>query len=306
MAYFYLNRNLIKVFLILYCFNTYAFVNFRNMVEKSTTANHVLCFENLKRDHNLKPEFIKFLKDVFGATVFVETGTLTGGTAYNASLSMDEVHTIELSQNLYNQVVNRFRNTQNVVPYCGDSSCVLPEILKNDGKKYIFWLDGHYSEGVTAKGELNTPILAELNAIQVAGLKDSIILIDDIRCFQKMSTNADGTALEGYPELEVILGAILKINSSYKCSLIGDILMCYISQENFSISPVVEACTLARICYQTMSKSERLICENGIKAGTDKEKNFLNFLYNHYGNENISQKYGLNRYFNLWHEILYK
>jgi hypothetical protein len=277
------------------------------MVENPRKAPNVLYFENLKRDYNLKPEFIEFLKNVFGATVFVETGTLAGGTAYNASLSMEEVHTIELSEVLYKEVVKRFENARNVMPYCGDSSFVLPKILKNNGQRYIFWLDGHYSEGVTAKGDVNTPILAEINAIKNSGLKDSIILIDDIRCFQKMSADAKGTALEGYPEIEIILEAALKINAFYKCALVGDILMLYIPQDDFSISSVVEACTLSRISSEKLiSKSERVFIENGIKNSKGKEKKFLDFLFNHYGNESISQRYGLNRYFNLWHEILYK
>jgi hypothetical protein len=306
MNFFYLKR-LSLLFFAFYFTGSYAVIDFRNMVESPKSAANILYFNNIKRDHNLKPEFIKFLKYVFGATIFVETGTLAGGTAYNASLSMDEVHTIELSEDLYNQVVKRFENASNVTPYCGDSSYVLPKILKNNGNKYIFWLDGHYSEGVTAKGDVNTPILAELDAIKNVGLTDSIILIDDIRCFQKMSKDPRGTALEGYPEIQVILEAVLKIDPAYKCALLGDILMCYIPQDNFSISSVVHACTLSRILSEKMqSKMDLVFTENTIKCAQGKEKKFLDFLFKHYQNEYISQTYGLNRYFNLWHDILNK
>ena len=54
--------------------------------------------------------------------------------------------------------------------------------MKELKKPALFWLDGHYSGGETARGKKDTPILEEL--ITIFGAKEEhIILIDDARLF---------------------------------------------------------------------------------------------------------------------------
>jgi hypothetical protein len=55
----------------------------------------------------------------------------------------------------------------------------------------LFWLDGHYSGGETARGAQGSPIIAELETVFSRKL-DDVVLIDDIRCF---------TGFDGYPSL---------------------------------------------------------------------------------------------------------
>ena len=50
-------------------------------------------------------------------------------------------------------------------------------------KPAVFWLDGHYSAGFTARGEKDSPILEELEHILAAPNRGHVILIDDARCF---------------------------------------------------------------------------------------------------------------------------
>jgi hypothetical protein len=58
----------------------------------------------------------------------------------------------------------------------------------------LFWLDGHYSGGVTGIGSLETPIIKELQTIFNHPLsKKHVILIDDARLF-------NGT--RDYPKIE--------------------------------------------------------------------------------------------------------
>jgi len=59
---------------------------------------------------------------------------------------------------------------------------VLPEILEKINKPAIFWLDGHYSEGISVKGDKKCPIIEELDAIFNNKKLNHIILIDDARC----------------------------------------------------------------------------------------------------------------------------
>ena len=47
----------------------------------------------------------------------------------------------------------------------------------------LFWLDGHYSAGITAKGEKETPIWEELEHICDHPIKNHVILIDDASLF---------------------------------------------------------------------------------------------------------------------------
>jgi hypothetical protein len=75
----------------------------------------------------------------------------------------------------------------------GDSGGLLPEVIPRIKGRCLFWLDGHYSGGVTARGSEDTPIRKELEHIVAAGRDADVVLIDDARCF-------DGR--NGYPTLE--------------------------------------------------------------------------------------------------------
>ncbi|MBD2771526.1 hypothetical protein [Iningainema tapete] len=47
----------------------------------------------------------------------------------------------------------------------------------------LFWLDGHYSQGITARGDKDTPILEELDCILSYPDLGHVLIIDDARCF---------------------------------------------------------------------------------------------------------------------------
>jgi hypothetical protein len=115
--------------------------------------------------------------------VFVETGTHYGNTVINMSKSFNEIHTIELSESFYLRAKNKFINDKNINLYLGDSSQVLPEIIKKIHNRTIFFLDGHYSSGDTAQGDKDCPLIEELKSIYDYFLYESIIIIDDFRLF---------------------------------------------------------------------------------------------------------------------------
>jgi|SRR6516162_10639014 hypothetical protein len=60
-------------------------------------------------------------------------------------------------------------------------------------KPTVFWIDGHYSGGITGIGEAVCPILAELDTIFGDTKVPFTLLIDDARLFG---------IEEGYPKLE--------------------------------------------------------------------------------------------------------
>ena len=96
----------------------------------------------------------------------------------------------------------------------GDSGIRLPEMLADIRRPVLFWLDGHYSAGVTASAALHTPISAELQAILRHPVKGHVILIDDARCF-------DGS--NDYPHIDDLL-RVVREDGNYAAEVSIDII----------------------------------------------------------------------------------
>src|SRR5262249_43165449 len=118
----------------------------------------------------------------------------------------------ELDQNLAAQAQERFANDSHIQIVQGDSGKLLGEYLATIDEPCLFWLDGHYSGGITAKGTLETPIKNELTAILSHPYDGNLILIDDARCF---------TGENDYPTLDKLKGFI---KPSHKFSVEHDVI----------------------------------------------------------------------------------
>ena len=124
--------------------------------------------------------------------------------------------TIELNEDLWKRAKNRLRAYPHIQICQGDSCKVLPEILKViSDQACLFWLDGHYSGGITARGPRETPIVQELTTIFAHRVKDHVILIDDARCF-------DGT--HDFPTLERLHELVEHERPDYAFSVINDVI----------------------------------------------------------------------------------
>ncbi len=144
----------------------------------------------------VKQELLDKYRKKHNAKIFVETGTYLGDTTFYQSKYYSKLFTIELSDMLYKKATNRFKDNENIKVLNGDSGKVLNNIISELTKPTLFWLDGHYSEGFTAKGDKECPVVEELNAILDANnYKSFVILIDDARYF-------NGT--KSYPTLEEV------------------------------------------------------------------------------------------------------
>jgi hypothetical protein len=117
--------------------------------------------------------------------VWVETGTYFGDTTAYLARTARKVVTIEPDQQLAERAAARFANQSNVVVLHGTSEEVLPGLLRDLDGPVSFWLDGHFSGGVTFQGPVDTPIGAELAEIEryLEGVSSANILVDDFRCF---------------------------------------------------------------------------------------------------------------------------
>jgi len=94
---------------------------------------------------------------------------------------------------------------------------VLFDIIKDIKEPVIFWLDGHYGGDLHGRGEIDCPILQELDAIFRSLPFDHFILIDDARCF-----NGEND----YPTIEELTKFVLSKNPKYKMDILHDII-CY-------------------------------------------------------------------------------
>tara|TARA_R100000655_G_scaffold100939_1_gene145694 strand:- start:412 stop:945 length:534 start_codon:yes stop_codon:yes gene_type:complete len=114
---------------------------------------------------------------------FVETGTHYGGTlSQMISLHFKNIHTIELSDKLYEYSKNKYKNDK-VYFHHGDSAKELPNVCKLIETPTIFFLDGHFCYGDSAQGELDCPLYEEIDSIVKYCKHKSIIIIDDFRLF---------------------------------------------------------------------------------------------------------------------------
>ncbi len=118
-----------------------------------------------------------------GATALVETGTLIGDTIWFFRNDMDQLFSIEVHPELARLACERFSAWPNVNIVEGDSADKLSEIMPQIAGPCVFWLDGHYSGGMTGRGDQDCPIWQEFRAIVGKPAHPYIILIDDARCF---------------------------------------------------------------------------------------------------------------------------
>jgi len=131
----------------------------------------------------LKRSFLHGLARAEHATVLVETGTYLGDTTWWLKREFSQIHTIEVDPFLYAQAVRRFRRHPHVTVHLGDSGQLLPAIIPLVNGRALYWLDGHYSAGITGTGATECPVTAELNAIYRFSTESFVVAIDDARCF---------------------------------------------------------------------------------------------------------------------------
>ncbi len=139
--------------------------------------------------HAIKMRVVRSYLRAYKLEQFVETGTYLGDTLEYIAREGVGCMSIELSEQLYAAAMRRFAGFENVKLILGDSAQEMPKLLTHLGKPALFWLDGHYSGGLTARGGKDSPIIAELEAISNHPIAGHVILIDDARCFNESNDN---------------------------------------------------------------------------------------------------------------------
>lgn len=121
----------------------------------------------------------------FPGAVWVETGTFMGDTAALLAAHSNAVYTIEPDRALHEKAAARFADGSKVKALHGLSEEVFPTLLPTLSGTVNFWLDGHYSGGITHQGPTDCPVRDELQNIEnnLSRYAKVAVLIDDVRCF---------------------------------------------------------------------------------------------------------------------------
>lgn len=169
---------------------------------------------NLKRiRRKIKPETILWIKSGYSmpspfqvkiATLdrhceknsdWIETGTYLAETTVCLAKkhNLCKIYTIEPAKEIFQYSQAKYSRIKNIEFLNGSSEDLFETtLLKTEGKLNL-WLDGHYSGDITFKGELDSPIVHELETLSkhITRFENLAVFVDDFRLFGKS---------KGYPE----------------------------------------------------------------------------------------------------------
>lgn len=165
--------------------------------------------------HAIKQDWVTRLQSLHDTATLIETGTYYGDMIVAQMARFRTIYSIELHPSLCIRAGALFAEYSHIHILEGDSANVLPRLLERIRERCLFWLDGHYSGGRTARAEKDTPIVEELAAIKAHIRSDHVILIDDARLF-------DGTS--GYPTIPFVHQQLLAMNPRYAITVADDII----------------------------------------------------------------------------------
>ena len=175
--------------------------------------------------HAFKQVTIAGYGRAFGLAALVETGTYLGDTVEAQRKRFRKVVSIELSPDLYRAALARFAHRQNVTLLEGDSADLMESVVAQLEGPALFWLDGHYSAGITAHGNLDTPVQRELEII-LGSADNHVILVDDARCFGSGD----------YPTLDAVRTLVGRLRPDWTCVVEDDIIRIH-APVHISVSP---------------------------------------------------------------------
>jgi len=163
-----------------YLYSIWRFLN-KKRFEKLQIKEWTINGKQIPPPHIVKFYTIKEKQKINSARILIETGTYKGAMIISCKKLFKKLYSIELDKTLF-ESANQFFKSYNHIKN-GDSGEKIQSLLTEINEPCVFWLDGHYSGGITAKGDIETPIVAELEAILTHNIKNHVILIDDARLF---------------------------------------------------------------------------------------------------------------------------
>jgi hypothetical protein len=150
-----------------------------------------------------------------GIRTLVETGTFYGNAIFTLRRDFTLIHSIELAPALHALNRRELAHLPHIRLHLGDSATVLPELLRELAGPALFWLDGHFCAGPSARGDADTPIGSELGHLLAQPAGRHVVLIDDARLF---------TGRHGYPTVAELRELIRRHRPLATCEVELDII----------------------------------------------------------------------------------
>jgi predicted O-methyltransferase YrrM len=130
--------------------------------------------------------------DITNVLYFIETGTFLGHSVKSAAELIPNCYTIEIVPDLIKQAKENNKEHNNITYLEGDSLKILPNILtqiqnsSQNQNPIMFFIDAHMSgQGTYHNEQQLVPLLQELDIILQFVKNNAVIIIDDIRLFDK-------------------------------------------------------------------------------------------------------------------------
>jgi glycosyltransferase involved in cell wall biosynthesis len=163
------------------------------------------------------------LTELLPLKVFVETGTYEGDSVEAATEFFDELHTIELSEELFGRAADRFEGSPQVHVHQGSSPDVLGELSgRLRRRSVLYWLDAHWCGEGSARGEVECPLLFELEAIGSLAAR-SVVMIDDARLF--LAPPPAPSTPQQWPTFSELLARLSALRSDHELTVIDDVII---------------------------------------------------------------------------------
>lgn len=141
------------------------------------------------------------MRERYGLSTFVETGTWKGDSAVWAAGVFDKVTTVELSPVFYQKSKERLDGLPNVSLYQGDSRLLMIEICRKLRRPTLFWLDAHWTGDMGIEDENGPcPVMYEIDAINRLMKATHVIMVDDHRLFPSKSN--------GWPSADLVVASL--------------------------------------------------------------------------------------------------
>jgi glycosyltransferase involved in cell wall biosynthesis len=187
-------------------------------------------------DHKL----VGALRAAIPLNTLVETGTFKGYTIAEFRTSFEKIISIELSESLWNDAVNRFKEAPHVSLLQGDSGSNLRKLQPSlQGRSVLYWLDAHWCVASDTAGEASQcPLLEELRAIGKLNA-NSVVLIDDARLF--LAAPLAPHEISHWPTFHQIVTALLGMSDGHELMVVNDVIVFYPKQAESALVAYAQA-----------------------------------------------------------------
>ena len=143
----------------------------------------------------IKYDCIRHYARTHGTPVLVETGTWFGDAIFTLRGEFRAIHSIELAPALHAQAREALAHLPHIHLHLGDSAAELTRLAPTLAGPTLYWLDGHWCDGPSARGTKDTPIMEELSFLLDQPVGQDVVLVDDARFF---------TGEHGYPTVDAL------------------------------------------------------------------------------------------------------